>query len=68
MAAAAVVAAEVAGVAERPPAAGPPAIVGAPEVVAAQSPSGDAALDPAVAVVGSLAQVPDDSPALPWAW
>ena len=66
---AAVVAAEVAGVAERPPAAGPLAIVGAPEVVAAQSPSGDAALDPVVVdVVGSLVRVPDDSPALPWAW
>ena len=63
----AVVAAEVAGVAERPPAAGPPAIVGAPEVVAAQSPYGGAALDPVVAVVGSLVRFHEDAPALPWA-
>lgn len=57
----------MAGVAERPPAV-PLAIVEALKVVGAQSPSGDAALAPVVAVVavvGSLVQVPDDAPVHP---
>ena len=57
-------AAEVAGVAERPP-AGPLEIAEALKVVAAQSPSGDAALVPVVAVAGSPVRVPEDATALP---
>ena len=57
-------AAEVAGVAERPPAV-PLEIVEALKVVGAQSPSGGAALVPVVAAAGSPARDPDDATALP---
>ena len=58
-------AAEVAGVAERRPPAGPLEIAEALKVVGAQSPSGDAALVPVVAAAGSPARDPDDATALP---